>query len=64
MTMLIDGHTGVEHCLPVAAVYNDVKQLWAGTQAGYTPTLGVAYGGLSGELYWYHHTNVWENPNA
>ena len=28
---------------------------------GYTPTLIVGYGGLSGEYYWYQHTNVWEN---
>ena len=27
----------------------------------YTPTLIVGYGGLSGEFYWYQHTNVWEN---
>ena len=30
-------------------------------QAGYTPTLIVGYGGLSGEYYWYQHSNVWEN---
>jgi hypothetical protein len=28
---------------------------------GYTPTLGVAYGGLDGEHYWYAKTNVWED---
>ncbi len=61
MTMVVDGHTGVEHSLPVANVYDDVLQLWSKSAAGYTPTLVVAYGGMSGELYWYHHTNVWEN---
>ena len=25
-------------------------------------TLGVAYGGLSGENYWYAHTEVWQDP--
>jgi imidazolonepropionase-like amidohydrolase len=62
MTMVVDGHTGVEHALPVEKVYDDVKQLWSQTQVGYTPTLGVAYGGLDGEHYWYAHTDVWKHP--
>jgi imidazolonepropionase-like amidohydrolase len=61
MTMVVDGHTGIEHSLPVAEVYSDVLQLWGASRTGYTPTLGVAYGGISGERYWYQHTNVWEN---
>jgi imidazolonepropionase-like amidohydrolase/Tol biopolymer transport system component len=61
MTMVIDGHTGVEHTLPVGRIYDDVRQLWRATEVGYTPTLGVAYGGLSGELYWYDKTPVWQN---
>jgi imidazolonepropionase-like amidohydrolase len=62
MTMVVDGHTGVEHTLPVARIYKDVLQLWGKTGVGYTPTLLVGYGGLWGESYWYQHTNVWENP--
>ncbi|MFZ6765454.1 amidohydrolase family protein [Undibacterium sp. Di26W] len=62
MTMVVDGHTGVEHALPVEKVYDDVRQLWSQTQVGYTPTLGVAYGGLDGEHYWYAHTDVWKHP--
>ena len=62
MTMVIDGHTGVEHTLPVPKVYDDVTQLWSQTRVGYTPTLGVAYGGLDGEHYWYAHTDVWKHP--
>ncbi len=62
MTMVVDGHTGVEHALPVGHVYDDVKQLWSQTQVGYTPTLNVAYGGLDGEHYWYAHTDVWQHP--
>jgi imidazolonepropionase-like amidohydrolase/Tol biopolymer transport system component len=62
MTMVVDGHTGVEHTLPVARIYKDVLQLWPKTGVGYTPTLLVGYGGLFGENYWYEHTNVWENP--
>jgi imidazolonepropionase-like amidohydrolase/Tol biopolymer transport system component len=61
MTMVVDGHTGVEHAIPVARAYDDVEQLWGGTEVGYTPTLVVAYGGLSGENYWYAHSNVWEH---
>jgi hypothetical protein len=61
MTMVVDGHTGIEHAIPVEAVYKDVLQLWGKTEVGYTPTLVVGYGGIWGENYWYHHTNVWEN---
>lgn len=59
MTMVVDGHTGVEHSIPVAKIYDDVRQLWPATKVGYTPTLIVAYGGTFGENYWYEHTDVW-----
>lgn len=59
MTMVVDGHTGVEHSIPVAQIYDDVRQLWPATKVGYTPTLIVAYGGTFGENYWYEHTDVW-----
>lgn len=61
MAMVVDGHTGVEHSMPVARIYDDVRQLWSGTRVGFTPTLIVAYGGLWGENYWYDKTNVWED---
>ncbi|WP_226664026.1 amidohydrolase family protein [Microbulbifer aggregans] len=61
MTMVVDGHTGVEHSLPIANIYSDVQQLWSQTTVGYTPTFVVAYGGLTGEYYWYDHTDVWKN---
>ena len=61
MTMMVDGHTGIEHAIPVAHVYDDVKQLWAASRTGYTPTLVVGYGGIWGENYWYRHTDVWAN---
>ncbi|MBR9756612.1 MAG: amidohydrolase family protein [Algicola sp.] len=60
MTMIMDGHTGVEHNIPVAPVYKDVLELWSHSNTGYTPTLIVNYGGLNGENYWYQKTNVWE----
>ena len=62
MSHIIDGHTGLEHALPIDKVYDDVKQLWTQTQVGYTPTLNVAYGGLDGEHYWYARTEVWKHP--
>ncbi|NEW79890.1 MAG: amidohydrolase family protein [Gelidibacter sp.] len=61
LTMVIDGHTGIEHNIPVAPVYKDVLELWGTSEVGYTPTLIVNYGGLNAEIYWYQKTNVWEN---
>ena len=61
MTMVVDGHTGIEHSIPVPAVYDDVVQLWSATEVGYTPTLIVGYGGMWGENYWYATTDVWAN---
>ncbi len=60
MSMVADGHTGVEHNIPVAPLYDDVLQFWSSTQSGNTPTLVVNYGGVNGEYYWYQNTNVWE----
>jgi imidazolonepropionase-like amidohydrolase/Tol biopolymer transport system component len=60
-THVLDGHTGVEHSVPVPRIYNDTVQLFAKSKSGYTPTLIVGYGGLFGENYWYQHTNVWED---
>ncbi|MXX61049.1 MAG: amidohydrolase family protein [Holophagales bacterium] len=61
MTMVADGHTGIEHSLSVGAIYDDVLQFWGSSRVGNTPTLGVAYGGIQGEDYWYEHTDVWAN---
>jgi imidazolonepropionase-like amidohydrolase/Tol biopolymer transport system component len=61
MTMVVDGHTGVEHTVPVGKIYADVIQLWSASKVGYTPTLIVAYGGLGGENYWYAKTDVWKD---
>ena len=60
MSMILDGHTGIEHNIPVAPVYDDVAKLWSNSKTGYTPTLIVNYGGLNGEYYWYEKTKVWE----
>jgi hypothetical protein len=61
MSMIVDGHTGIEHNIPVAPVYKDVIELWKTSGTGYTPTLIVNYGGLNGEYYFYERDNVWEN---
>ena len=61
LTMILDGHTSIEHNIPIAPLYEDVLQLWAASKTSNTPTLIVNYGGLNGEYYWYQHTNVWEN---
>lgn len=60
ISMILDGHTTIEHNIPVAPLYNDVIQLWKNSGTATTPTLIVAYGGLFGEYYWYQHSNVWE----
>ena len=62
MTMIVDGHTGIEHTLPVQTAYQDVMNLWRNTGVGYTPTLCVAYGGLSAENYWYEIDDLWLHP--
>jgi imidazolonepropionase-like amidohydrolase/Tol biopolymer transport system component len=63
MTMILDGHTGIEHNIPVVPIYKDVKTLWNASKTGYTPTLIVCYGGLFGENYWYDRTEVWKNEH-
>ncbi len=62
LTMIVDGHTGIEHSIPPAKIYDDIRQLWSQSDVGYTPTLGVAYGGIWGENYWYDKTDVWNHP--
>ncbi|MEL6538776.1 MAG: amidohydrolase family protein, partial [Bacteroidota bacterium] len=60
MTQILDGHTTIEHNIPIAPFYDDVVQLWAASGTSYTPTHVVNYGSVSGEYYWYQKTNVWE----
>ncbi len=62
MSMVVDGHTTIEHSIPLARLYADVHQLWRQTKVAYTPTLVVAYGGNWGENYWYQATDVWNDP--
>lgn len=59
-SMILDGHTTIEHNMPIATLHEDVIQLWKHAGTAYTPTLVVSYGSVSGEYYWYQHSNVWE----
>ena len=62
LNMIVDGHNNIEHTFQVETVYKDVTDLWRGTNVGYTPTLGVGYGGLTGEYYWYEQDDLWKHP--
>lgn len=61
LTMILDGHTGIEHALPTATLYPDVIRLFAASQTGYTPTFLVAYGGVAGEVFFYQFHNPWND---
>jgi len=61
MTMLLDGHTTIEHALPIAPLGRDVIELFAKSGTAYTPTLLVAYGGLEGDRWFHQHYEVWKD---
>ncbi|MFK7927335.1 MAG: amidohydrolase family protein [Myxococcota bacterium] len=63
LTQIVDGHTGIEHALPVEQLREDVQRLWS-EQTGvfYTPTLLVGYGGVMGEHAFYQRHEVWKKP--
>jgi imidazolonepropionase-like amidohydrolase len=62
--MVADGFQAIEHALPIAPVYEDVKAFMAASHTedswgtAYTPTLLVAYGGLSGENFFHQRDDV------
>ena len=60
ISMILDGHTTIEHNMPVAPLFKDVQELWKNSKTAYTPTLIVSYAAVSGEYYWYQHGNIWE----
>jgi hypothetical protein len=61
LSMILDGHTGIEHNLPIGMLHKDVIELWKKSNTGITPTLIVSYGSVTGEYYFYQKSNVWEN---
>lgn len=62
MSMILDGHTGIEHALPYAKLYDDIIKFFAFSQTGYTPTFLVCYGGVAGEAYFHHKYPAWNDP--
>lgn len=62
--MILDGHTNIEHNLPVATYYDDLIRLFAASGAAHTPTLVVTFGELFGENYIYQTARPWEHPKV
>jgi Tol biopolymer transport system component/imidazolonepropionase-like amidohydrolase len=61
MTFILDGHTTIEHALPITPLRNDVVTLLARSKTAYTPTLLVAYGGIEGDFWYFQHYDVWKD---
>jgi len=61
MTYVIDGHTTVEHALPITPLRKDIIELLAKSGTAYTPTLLVAYGGISGDKWFHQHYDLWKD---
>ncbi len=61
LSEILDGHTTIEHAIPVAPLHAPEVALFARSGTAYTPTLVVGYGGLWGENWWYAKTRVWED---
>jgi Tol biopolymer transport system component len=64
ISMLLDGHSNVEHNMPVANYYDDVIQLMSHGTSSNTPTLIVAFGELYGENFLYAKERAWEDPKV
>lgn len=62
ISMVLDGHSNIEHNLPVANYYDDVIQLMSHAASSNTPTLTVAFGELFGENFLYQKERAWEDP--
>jgi len=59
---IADGASSIEHSVSLAQLYDDVLTFWSHSEAANVPTLVVAFGGISGEHYWYDTTDVWKHP--
>ncbi len=73
--MVADGMQAVEHALPLAPLSPDVVDFYAASRGlwakdtekptvgtAYTPTLLVAYGGVTGEHWFYQHEDPLKGP--
>ncbi|MBK9742307.1 MAG: PD40 domain-containing protein [Saprospiraceae bacterium] len=59
MSMVADGHTSIEHNIPVAPL----SKMWSISgpiKQAIRRHLSSNYGGLTGEYYWYQNTEVWK----
>jgi len=61
MTFVLDGHTTIEHALPMTPLRKDIVELVAKSGTSYTPTLLVAYGGISGDKWFHQHYDMWKD---
>lgn len=67
--MVADGFQAIEHALPVAPLHEDVRAWMAASHTGssagtaYTPTLLVAYGGVSGEQFFFQEDHPFRDPD-
>jgi Tol biopolymer transport system component/imidazolonepropionase-like amidohydrolase len=61
MTFILDGHTTVEHALPITPLRKDTVEFFAKSTTAYTPTLLVAYGGISGDKWFHQHYDLWKD---
>lgn len=61
MTLVLDGHTTIEHALPVTPLRKDVLTLFSQSGTAYAATLLVAYGGLSGDKWFHQHYDLWKD---
>jgi Tol biopolymer transport system component len=64
LSAILDGHTGLEHNLPVATYYDDVVSLMREGTTSNTPTLVIIYGELFGENYLYQTQRAWLDPKV
>ncbi|MBL8265290.1 amidohydrolase family protein, partial [Steroidobacter sp.] len=62
LTEIFDGHTNLEHNLPLATYYDDIVQLMKNGHTSNTPTLVVLFGELFGESYLYESNEAWKDP--
>ena len=58
-TMVLDGHTSIEHALNVAPLHEDLLTIFAASGLGYSPTLLVTYGGPMAENWFFSREPVW-----
>ncbi len=64
VSMVLDGHTSIEHNIPLASYYEDLLQLIARGGTSVTPTIIVTNGEAFAENYFYQTTRPWDDPKV